>query len=93
MAELRIVIRYNTSNAPGLPRNRAQQVANDFALSKLSRPFRYDQDFIHLPADYDSDSTKSIWILCDFNVHQRQSKINNIPTEFWKVTYDDKESA
>ncbi|KAE8442990.1 hypothetical protein EG329_002453 [Mollisiaceae sp. DMI_Dod_QoI] len=91
--ELRIAIRYITVNVPGLPSNRAQQVADDFAISKLSRHFSYDQDFIHCPSDFDSDTPKSVWILCDFNVRQRQPEINNIPTEFWKVTYDNKQSA
>jgi hypothetical protein len=91
--ELRIAIRYITVNVPGLPSNRAQQVADDFAVSKLSRHFSYDQDFIHCPSDFDSDTRTSVWILCDFNVRQRQPEVNNIPTEFWKVTYNNEQLA
>lgn len=91
--EVRIAIRYTTVNVPGSPSNRAQQVADDFAVSKLSRHFSYDQDFIHCPPDFDSDTRKSVWILCDFNVRQRQPEVDKIPTEFWKVTYDDEKPA
>ena len=91
--ELRIAIRYNTVNVPGLPSHRAQQIADDFAISKLLRHFSYDQDFIHCSSDFDSDAPKSVWILCDFNVRQRRPEVNNIPTEFWKVTYDNEQSA
>lgn len=46
-----------------------------------------NQDFVHCPSDFDSDTSKSVWILCDFNVRRRLPEVNNIPTQFWKVTY------
>jgi len=49
--ELRIAIRYITINVPGLPSHSAQQVADDFAESELSRHFSYDQDFMHCPSE------------------------------------------
>ena len=85
--ELRIAIRYNTVNVPGLPSNRAQQIANDFAMLKLSRHFSYNQDFIHCPSDFDSEAPKSVWILCDFNICHRHPEVDKIPTQFWKVNY------
>lgn len=36
--ELRIAIGYRTVDIPGLPVNRAQRIANEFAMCKLSRP-------------------------------------------------------
>ncbi|XMA19878.1 hypothetical protein WAI453_012669 [Rhynchosporium graminicola] len=86
-AELRLAIRYNTLNVPGLPSHRAQQVADDFAILKLSRHFSNDQDFIHCPSDFDSSASKSVWILCDFNIRDRRPDIQDIPTQFWKVNY------
>lgn len=85
--ELRIAICYNTINIPGPPSNRAQQVADDFAISKLSRHFSYDRDFIHCSSDFDSSTSKSVWILCDFNVHDIRPDVSTIPTQFWKVAY------
>lgn len=89
--EKRVAIRYSTLNVPGLPGERAKRVASDFATLNFSRQFSYDQDFIHLPTDFDSDTSKSVWILCDFNVYNRRS-VREIPLEFWKVTYKE-ESA
>jgi len=91
--ELRIAIRYNTLDVPGLSSNRAQRVADDFAVWKLSRHFSYDQDFIHCPSDFDSDTSKSVWVLCDFNVRDRHPEVNNVPTQFWKVNYGNMQSA
>jgi hypothetical protein len=89
--ETRIAIRYNTLNVPGSSILRAQRVAEDFASSKMSRHFTYDQDFIHCPSDFDSDTPKWVWILCDFNVRERE--VGNVPIQFWKVSYNQNESA
>ncbi|KAK0108615.1 hypothetical protein ONS95_003410 [Cadophora gregata] len=91
--ELRIAIRYNTLDVPGLPSNRARQVADDFATSKLSRPFSNYRDFIHCPSDFDSSVSQSVWILCDFNVHDRLPDLQEIPTQFWKVNYGNNQLA
>lgn len=91
--ELRIAIRYNSLDVPGLSSNRAQRVADDFAVLKLSRHFSYDQDFIHCPSDFDSDTSRSVWILCDFNVRDPRPEVKNIPTQFWKVNYGNIQSA
>ena len=92
-AELRVAIRYSTVNIPGLPMNRARLIAEQFALSKLSRRLNRDRDFIHCPPDFDSETAKSVWILCDFNISDRVAKVENVPTQFWKVTYDEKHKA
>jgi hypothetical protein len=84
--EIRIAIRYNTVNVPGPSSLRAQRVAEDFASLKMFRHFTYDQDFIHCPSDFDSDTPKSVWILCDFNIHERE--VEDVPIQFWKVNYD-----
>jgi hypothetical protein len=89
--EIRIAIRFNTVNVPGSSDLRAQRVAEDFASSKMSRHFTFDQDFIHCPSDFDSDTPKSVWILCDFNVGERE--VGNFPIRFWKVNYDQNQSA
>jgi hypothetical protein len=91
--ELRIAIRYNTLNVPSLPNHRAEHVANDFAIWKLSRRFDHDRDFIHRPSDFDSSAAKSVWILCDFNVRHPRPDLNHIPMEFWKVTYGNKNNG
>ncbi|KAH6706212.1 hypothetical protein BKA61DRAFT_616067 [Leptodontidium sp. MPI-SDFR-AT-0119] len=91
--ELRIAIRYNTLDVPSLPSHRAQQVANDFAILKLSRHFSNDQDFIHCPTDFDNSASKYVWILCDFNVRDRRPDLHNIPTQFWKVNYANNQLA
>jgi hypothetical protein len=91
--EFRIAIQYKTTDVPGLPADRAQRVANDFALWKLSRQFSYKQDYIHCSSEFDSDVPKAVWILCDFNVRDRRTDINKIPTQFWKVDYGNIRSA
>lgn len=91
--ELRVAIRYKAVNVPGPASDRAQNIAYSFAMSKLLRPFSYNDDFIHLPTDFDGDTTKWIWILCDFNVRDRRLDLDNIRTEFWTVRYSDTRSA
>ena len=91
--ELRIAIRYKTTDVPGLPADRAQRVATDFAMWKLSRQFSYEQDYVHCSSEFDSEATKAVWILCDFNVHDRRLDVNNIPIQFWKVEYGSIQSA
>lgn len=90
--ELRIAIRCTTTDIPGLQSNRGSRVANDFAMWKLSRHFSYVADFTHLPAEFDSGIQKAVWILCDFNVHERRSVLD-IPIQFWKVNYGGSELA
>lgn len=89
--ELRIAILFTTTNIPGAQSQRGDRVANDFASRKLSRSFSYETDFVHLPADFDSDIRKAVWILCDFNVGERRSA-SDIPIQFWKVNYDEMQS-
>ena len=91
--EFRIAIRYNTTDVPGLSVDRAQRIANDFALWKLSRQFSYDLDYIHCSPEFDSDDSKAVWILCDFNVRDRRSDVNDIPIQFWRVDYGNSRSA
>ena len=85
--EFRVALKYKTTNVPGLPHERAQRVANDFASSIIFRSFSYAQDFIHLPSDFDCPEPKSIWILCDFNVHTPISEVKDIPLQCFKVVY------
>ena len=86
--ELRVAILYRTVNVPGQPNDRAHRIAEDFAASKLSRKFSRDHDFIHCPPDFDSDASKSTWILCDFNISGRLAQVENIPVQYWKVNYN-----
>src|SRR4051812_9836589 len=90
--ETRVLIRYNTVNVPGLPTDRARRVAEDFASSRMSRHFSYERDFIHCPPDFDCDTKKYVWILCDFNVRNPLSQ-EKIPLQCWKVNYDEKQLA
>jgi hypothetical protein len=90
--ELRIAIRCTTTDIPGEQSDRGSRVADDFALWKRSRHFSCDADFVHLPAEFDSDIQKVIWILCDFNVRERRF-VQDIPIQFWKVKYNGTESA
>ena len=76
--ELRVAIRYTTSNVPGLPHDRAYKVAEDFALWMLQRHFSYDQDFVHCPSDFDTDLKKTVWILCDFNIRNRLDEVEMV---------------
>jgi hypothetical protein len=87
--ELRIVVRYQTSNVPTLPSDRAQRVFGDFASFRLHRPFSWDKDFIHFSSDFDSDITKPVWVMCDFNIRGRLSKVEDIPLECWDVYYSE----
>lgn len=80
--EIWIAFRYTTVDILGLPSGRAQQVANDFAILKLSRHFNYKNDFIHCPSDFNSNESKSVWILCNFNVYEHHFKLNKIPVQF-----------
>lgn len=85
--ELRVAIRYITTDVPGQPSDRARKAADDFARSKLSRPFSFDTDFFHLTTEFDSKERKAVWILCDFNVHGPRP-VAGIPTQFWQANYN-----
>ena len=91
--ELRVAILYHTTTVPGQPKDRAHRIADDFATSKLRRNFSHDHDFIHCPPDFDSDASKSTWILCDFNIRDRLTQVENIPVEYWKVKYSSAQIA
>lgn len=86
--ETRIAIRFNTTNVPGDPINRPRRVANDFAVTTLSRSFDFDHDFIHFHPEFYDDGAKSVWLLCDFNVHGRVDRVEAVPIQWWTVSYD-----
>jgi len=90
--EIRIAIRFITSNVPGQPRDRPRRVADDFASSKLSRSFSYDHDFVHLHPDIYLDTTQSVWLLCDFNVYAKVPRVEAVPIQWWVVSYDQQQS-
>jgi hypothetical protein len=87
--EIRIAIRFDTTNVPGELRNRLRRIANDFAESKLSRKFDSDSDFFHWPPDFDLTTSKRIWMLCDFNISGKVLQVDAVPIQWWNVTYDD----
>lgn len=84
----RVALRYISTNVPGPAAERARRVADDFASIYLHKTFAYDQDFIHLPTDFDCAETKRIWILCDFNVQDPVERVASVPLQSWKVRYD-----
>ena len=86
--QVRVALRYVTSNVPGLPAESANRVASDFAIIHLLRSFTPNTDFIHLPCDFDSEEGKRIWVLCDFNIERPIDRHEGIYTESWKVSYD-----
>jgi hypothetical protein len=90
--EMRIAIRYHTINVPGAPIDRAKRIAQDFASFKLRRSFSYNLDFIHLPPDFESNTPKWVWILCDFNVCEKIAQVEKVPIQFWKVSYNQQSS-
>lgn len=91
--ELRVAIRFTTTRVPGPPADRAKQIANDFAVFKLGRDFTWDKDHIHYPSGFDSEEKKAVWMLVDFNITDQIVDIVNILTQYWKVSYDDRETA
>ncbi|KAH9210878.1 hypothetical protein DL95DRAFT_448539 [Leptodontidium sp. 2 PMI_412] len=89
--EKRVAIRFNTTNVPGEPRQRCRQIATDFAQLMLNRGLSHD-DHVHLPADFYSNTSQMLYTLCDFNIRDKVPHVENITTEFWKVTYDGQQS-
>ena len=89
--EIRIAVRYTTTDIPGPPSERGRRIAVDLAKWKLSRHFRENTDFIHLPTNFDSAERTVAWILCDFNVHKHRSVVD-IPIQFYRVRYSSNES-
>lgn len=90
--EVRIAIRFKTTNIPGELRDRPTRIAEDFARWKLSRSFSYNYDFIHLHPDIYLTTLQSVWLLCDFNVDGKVSKVETVPIQWWTVTYDQQQS-
>ncbi|KAE9373869.1 hypothetical protein N431DRAFT_438985 [Stipitochalara longipes BDJ] len=90
--EIRIAIRFDTTNIPGEPRNRLRRIANDFAELKLSRMFDSDSDFFHWPPDFHLTTSKRVWMLCDFNIRGKVLQVDAVPIKWWNVTYDDPQS-
>lgn len=90
--EIRVAIRFNTTNIPGKLMDRPRRVAEDFATSKLSRSFSYDYDFIHLHPDIYLTTTQSVWLLCDFNVRGKVLRVEAVPIQWWSISYDQQQS-
>jgi hypothetical protein len=90
--EIRIAIRFNTTNVPGKLIDRPRRIAEDFATSKLSRRFSSDSDFIHLHPDFYLTTPQSVWMLCDFNVRGKVLQVEAVPIQWWNVSYDDQQS-
>ena len=86
--EVRIAIRFQTTNIPGELKDRPTRIAEDFARWKLSRSFSYNHDFIHLQPDVYLTTPQSAWLLCDFNVNGKVPKVETIQIQWWTVTYD-----
>lgn len=78
-SELRVVIRYKTTDIPGSPVDRARRVVNEFAMPHLNRPFSWNTDHIHCSSDFDSENSKHVWIMCDFNIKQQHIDVETIP--------------
>jgi hypothetical protein len=91
--EIRIAIRFDTTNVPGEPRNRLRRIADDFAKSKLLRMFDSDSDFFYWSPEFDLTTSKRIWMLCDFNISGKVLQVDAVPIQWWNVTYDDQQSA
>ena len=85
--EMRVAIRFNTTNVPGEPLKRGRRIATEFAQVMLDRGLTHN-DFIHLPADFYSDTSQTLYILCDFNIRDKVPRVEGVPLEFWKVNYD-----
>lgn len=90
--EIRIAIRFITTNVPGEPRDRLRRVAGDFAQSKLSRVFNSDSDFFHWPPDFYLTTSKRVWMLCDFNIRGKVLRVDAVPVQWWSVSYDQNQS-
>jgi hypothetical protein len=86
-SELRVVIRYKTTDIPGSAVDRARRVVNEFALQHLKRPFSWNTDHIHCSSDFDSEHSKHVWIMCDFNVKEPQIDVETIPVICVQVHY------
>lgn len=86
-SELRVVIRYKTTDIPGSPVDRARRVMNEFAMLHLKRPFSWNTDHIHFSSDFDSENSKHVWIMCDFNVKEQHIDVEAIPVMCVQVHY------
>ena len=86
-SELRVVIRYKTTDIPGSPVDRARRVVNEFAIPHLKRPFSWNTDHIHCSSDFDSENSKHVWIMCDFNIKERHIDVEAIPVMCVQVHY------
>jgi hypothetical protein len=80
--QIRIAIRFNTTNVPGKLLDRPSRIANDFATWKLSRGFSYDYDFIHLHPDVYLTTAQPAWVLCGFNVRGRVPQVDAVPIQW-----------
>ena len=86
-SELRVVIRYKTTDIPGSPVDRARRVVNEFAMPHLKRPFSWNTDHIHCSCDFDSENSKHVWIMCDFNIKEQHIDVEAIPVMCVQVHY------
>lgn len=86
--ELRVAIRFTTTQIPGPPAGRARHIADDFAVLNLGRNFTWDRDHIYYPSNFDSEEKIPLWMLVDFNIKDQISDIDSILTQYWKVGYD-----
>ncbi len=91
--ELRIAIRYITFNVPGLPSNRHNKLLK--TLPYRSFPDTSVTTRISFIAPQTSIATPgNRFGFCAISMFASASpEVNNIPTEFWKVTYDNEQLA
>jgi hypothetical protein len=92
-SELRVAIRYKTTDVPGSPIDRAQRVVNEYATQYLQRRFSWNTDHIHCSSDFDSEDSKPVWIMCDFNITKQHDEVENIPIRVVQAHYSGKETA
>ncbi|KAL5313699.1 hypothetical protein ACEPPN_018120 [Leptodophora sp. 'Broadleaf-Isolate-01'] len=91
--ELRVAIRFTTTQIPGPPAGRARHIADDFAVLNLGRNFTWDRDHIYYPSNFDSEEKIPLWMLVDFNIKDQISDIDSILTQYWKVGYDNETAS
>ena len=84
--QLRVFIRFLTDNVPGNPGRRHLRLVNDFCSQVLGREYNREQDYIHLPAQFDGEHQRC-WMIFDLNVKVRGTSLEQISLLCFRVTY------
>jgi hypothetical protein len=84
--QIRIYLRFRTSNVPGEAGRRDKVLTRDFCQQVLGRQLSDTTDFVYVSGLYDQPG-QTTYLIFDLNIREPDSDLGDIPLRGYKVTY------